>query len=61
MKRFAVLALALALAAPGYAQPKKVEGQAHKGTGVITNVDRAAGKVMLKHDQGQQFAITSIK
>jgi Cu/Ag efflux protein CusF len=37
-------------AAPGYAQPKKVEGQVHKATGVVTNVDRAAGKVTLKHD-----------
>ena len=50
MKRFAVLALALLLAAPGYAQPKKVEGQVHTATGVVTNVDRAAGKVTLKHD-----------
>ena len=25
-------------------------GQVHKGTGVVTNVDRAGGKVTLKHD-----------
>ena len=50
MKRFAVLALALSLVMPGYAQPKKAEGQSHKGTGIVTNVDRAGGKVTLKHD-----------
>ena len=50
MKRFAVLALALSLAVPGYAQPKKAEGQSHKGTGIVTNIDRAGGKVTLKHD-----------
>jgi Cu(I)/Ag(I) efflux system protein CusF len=52
MKRFAVfaLALALSLAAPGYAQTKKLEDQSHKGTGVVTNIDRAGGKVTLKHD-----------
>lgn len=50
MKLFAVLALALSLAAPVHAQPKKNEGQSHKGTGVVTNVDRAGGKVTLKHD-----------
>jgi Cu(I)/Ag(I) efflux system protein CusF len=50
MKRFAILALALSLAAPGYAQPKKVEGQSHKGTGIVTSIDRAGGKVTLKHD-----------
>lgn len=26
------------------------KGQAHKGTGVVTNVDRAGGKVTVKHD-----------
>jgi Cu(I)/Ag(I) efflux system protein CusF len=52
VKRFAVLALglALSLAAPLYAQPKKLEDQAHKGAGVVTNIDRAGGKVTLKHD-----------
>jgi Cu(I)/Ag(I) efflux system periplasmic protein CusF len=28
----------------------KAAGQVHKGTGVVTNVDRAGGKVTLKHD-----------
>jgi Cu(I)/Ag(I) efflux system periplasmic protein CusF len=26
------------------------KGQTHKGTGVVTNIDRAGGKVTLKHD-----------
>ena len=26
-------------------------GQVHKGTGVVTNVDRTAGKVTLKHER----------
>jgi Cu(I)/Ag(I) efflux system periplasmic protein CusF len=52
MKRFAILAVALLLATPGYAQmsDKKALGQVHKGTGVVTNLDRAGGKVTLKHD-----------
>ena len=29
---------------------KKADGQVHKGTGTVTNVDRAGGKVTLKHD-----------
>lgn len=29
---------------------KKAESQVHKGKGVVTNVDRAGGKVTLKHD-----------
>jgi Cu/Ag efflux protein CusF len=29
---------------------KKGHSQVHKGTGVVTNVDRAGGKVTLKHD-----------
>ena len=29
---------------------KKAQGEVHKGTGVVTNVDRAGGKVTLKHD-----------
>jgi Cu(I)/Ag(I) efflux system periplasmic protein CusF len=28
----------------------QMKGQVHKGTGVVTNVDRAGGKVTLKHD-----------
>jgi Cu(I)/Ag(I) efflux system protein CusF len=66
MKRCAILAVALFVATPAYAQMKGMEmkdmdmkgmksdkkagGQVHKGTGVVTNVDRAAGKVTLKHD-----------
>jgi Cu(I)/Ag(I) efflux system protein CusF len=29
---------------------KKADSQVHKGTGVVTNVDRAGGKVTVKHD-----------
>lgn len=29
---------------------KKGDAATHKGTGVVTNIDRAAGKVTLKHD-----------
>lgn len=29
---------------------KKADGEVHKGKGVVTNVDRAAGKVTVKHD-----------
>jgi Cu(I)/Ag(I) efflux system periplasmic protein CusF len=59
MKRVAIAVLALALSAGAYAQmkgvdttksEKKAEGQVHKGTGVVTKVDRAAGKVTLRHD-----------
>jgi Cu/Ag efflux protein CusF len=59
MKRVAIAVLALALSAGAYAQMKgmdmsksemKAEGQVHKGTGVVTNVDRAAGKVTLRHE-----------
>ena len=35
---------------------KAEKSQSHKGTGVVTNVDRAGGKVTLKHE-----AIQSIK
>ncbi len=38
---FAALLIAAAPAATG---------QVHRGTGVVTNVDRAGGKVTLKHD-----------
>ena len=34
----------------GMKSEKKAEGQVHKGTGVVTNVDRVGGKVTLKHD-----------
>ena len=29
---------------------KKADSSVHKGTGVVTSIDRAAGKVTLKHD-----------
>ena len=59
MKRVAIAVLALALSAGAYAQmkgmdmsksEKKAEVQVHKGKGVVTNVDRAAGKVTLRHE-----------
>jgi Cu(I)/Ag(I) efflux system protein CusF len=63
MKGFAVLAFALVLSGPVQAQVKgmdmehkkglsdqKAEGGVHKGTGVVTRIDRAGGKVTLKHD-----------
>ena len=34
----------------GMKADKKAEGQVHKGTGVVTNVDRTGGKVTLKHE-----------
>ncbi len=34
----------------GMKSDKKADGQVHKGTGVVTNVDRAGGKVTVKHD-----------
>jgi len=34
---------------------QKKAGQVHKGTGVVTNVDRAGGKVTLKHDPIQSL------
>ena len=34
----------------GMKSDKKADGQVHKGTGVVTNVDRTGGKVTLKHD-----------
>jgi Cu(I)/Ag(I) efflux system protein CusF len=34
----------------GMKSDKKAAGEVHKGTGVVTNVDRAGGKVTLKHD-----------
>jgi len=59
MNRVAIAVLALALSAGAYAQTKgtdmtksenKAQAQVHKGTGVVTNIDRAAGKVTLRHD-----------
>jgi Cu(I)/Ag(I) efflux system protein CusF len=34
----------------GMKSDKNASGQVHKGTGVVTNIDRAAGKVTLKHE-----------
>jgi Cu(I)/Ag(I) efflux system periplasmic protein CusF len=34
----------------GMKAEKKTGGQVHKGTGIVTNVDRAGGKVTVKHD-----------
>lgn len=34
----------------GMTSDNKAAGEVHKGTGVVTNVDRASGKVTLKHD-----------
>jgi Cu(I)/Ag(I) efflux system protein CusF len=34
----------------GMKSDKKATGEVQKGTGVVTNVDRAGGKVTLKHD-----------
>jgi Cu(I)/Ag(I) efflux system protein CusF len=34
----------------GMKSDKKAAGEVHKGTGVVTNVNRAGGKVTLKHD-----------
>jgi len=50
MKRMLALCSAmvmlLSVASPSFAQ----SGAVHKGTGVVTNIDRAGGKVTLKHD-----------
>jgi Cu(I)/Ag(I) efflux system protein CusF len=66
MKRLALLAafLAMSFALPAFAHDmdkkgtsakkaksnEKAQSEVHKGTGVVTNVDRAGGKVTLKHD-----------
>jgi Cu(I)/Ag(I) efflux system protein CusF len=55
MRLFAALVLGLSLAAPVYAPPKKGGSESHKGTGVVTNVDRAGGKVTLKHEPIQSL------
>jgi Cu(I)/Ag(I) efflux system protein CusF len=58
---FAALLIAAAPAAIGQSGMKgmdmkgmksenKAEGRTHKGTGVVTNIDRAGAKVTLKHD-----------
>lgn len=46
----ALVALLVAAAPAAIGQSKKAETAAHKGTGVVTNIDRAGGKVTLKHD-----------
>lgn len=48
MKRAFAVALLLAIASLAFGQARQSE--VHKGTGVVTNVDRSAGKVTLKHD-----------
>ncbi len=35
----------------GMKSENKAASQVHKGTGVVTNVDRAGGKVTLKHER----------
>jgi Cu(I)/Ag(I) efflux system periplasmic protein CusF len=39
----------------GMKSEKKASGEVHKGTGVVTKVDRPAGKVTLKHDPIQSL------
>ena len=57
MKRWlAILVVASLFAAAAPVTSGQSGGQVHKGTGVVTNVDRAGGKVTLKHD-----AIDSLK
>jgi Cu(I)/Ag(I) efflux system periplasmic protein CusF len=46
MKRTFAVALLLAIAPIAFGQGMNV----HKGSGVVTNIDRAGGKVILKHD-----------
>ena len=51
--RYLLLACAIALAPmPGFAQHKHDHETTavHQGTGVVTKVDKAAGRVTLKHD-----------
>jgi Cu(I)/Ag(I) efflux system protein CusF len=54
MKRWlaisAVAALFAAAVPVATGQSGMKAGQVHKGTGVVTNLDRAGGKVTLKHD-----------
>ena len=53
MKRLlaiSTIAVLLLGAAPLATAQTKPDGQVHKGTGTVTNVDRAGGKVTLKHD-----------
>jgi Cu(I)/Ag(I) efflux system periplasmic protein CusF len=51
MKRWlAISAIAALFAGAAPMATGQSGGQVHKGTGVVTNVDRAGGKVTLKHD-----------
>lgn len=61
MKRSFVIALMLAIAPIAFGQSmkgmdmkpggdKEGQSQVHKATGVVTNIDRAAGKVTLRHE-----------
>jgi len=52
MKRWlAISAIAALFAAAAPVATGQSGGQVHKGTGVVTNVDRAGGKVTLKHER----------
>ena len=53
--RLAVLALAALAAGAIPMAAAQMKHQVHKGTGVVTNVDRSAGKVTLKHDPIQSL------
>jgi Cu(I)/Ag(I) efflux system protein CusF len=61
VKRTFAVALLLAIAPLAFGQAmkgmdmkskseSKRQGEVHKGTGVVTNVDRSAGKVTLRHE-----------
>lgn len=39
----------------GMKPDEKAAGQVHKGAGVVTNIDRAGGKVTLKHEPIQSL------
>jgi Cu/Ag efflux protein CusF len=69
MKRLAILVSTAVLASSAYAQMKGMDmkdtdtksekkaakGTVHKATGVVTKVDRATGKVTIKHDPVQSM------
>ena len=51
----APLALAQSDGTNGIRADKQAQGEVHKGTGVVRKVDRASGKVTLKHDAIQSL------
>jgi Cu(I)/Ag(I) efflux system protein CusF len=57
MKQLLVIltATALSIGSVPMAAAQAKQGQTHKGTGVVTSVDRAAGKVTLKHEAIQSL------